>query len=99
MRTSSRRPRDFFNADVHKREATFEALTVQRTDKTIRVSARGSIKTAVMGVFSINSIALSATSEVSWGQNRIELALVLDNTGSMAALNKMPSSRRRYATC
>jgi Flp pilus assembly protein TadG len=88
------RTQQFFRANVHKREATFASVEVERTDKAVRVTAHGSIKTVVMGVFRIGTIALTATSEVAWGQNRIEVALVLDNTGSMAALNKMSELKK-----
>jgi hypothetical protein len=36
-----------------------------------------------------DTIDISASSEVKWGMKRLELALVLDNTGSMAQSSKM----------
>jgi Flp pilus assembly protein TadG len=60
-----------------------QSITVKRDAKTIRVAATGSIKTAVMGVLGFNAIAIGSDAAVAWGSKKIELALVLDNTGSM----------------
>lgn len=42
----------------------------------------------------IQTIRIAASSEVRWGTNNIEIALVLDNTGSMASSNKMNELKR-----
>jgi Flp pilus assembly protein TadG len=85
------RTRQVFRANFNKSEVVIEPVEVDRGDKSIRVRARGSIKTSIMGIFNIDRIDFSTASEAAWGQNRIELALVLDNTGSMATSNKMPA--------
>jgi Flp pilus assembly protein TadG len=88
------RAQQAFAANFHKAGAQIGPVEVVKTDTSIRVAATGSIKTAVMGIFHINAIKLTATSESAWGQNKIELALVLDNTGSMASLNKMTELKK-----
>jgi hypothetical protein len=40
-------------------------------------------------IFGISQLRVSTLSQVSWGIKRLELALVLDNTGSMAEYNKI----------
>ena len=39
--------------------------------------------------FKLSSINLSASSTIAWGQSRLRVALVLDNTGSMADSGKI----------
>jgi Flp pilus assembly protein TadG len=48
-----------------------------------------SVETMVAGVIGISHIDIAATSQVVWGIKRLELALVLDVTGSMAFQNRM----------
>jgi uncharacterized protein YegL len=43
----------------------------------------------IMASTNPDTIEISASSEVKWGMKRLELALVLDNTGSMAQSSKM----------
>ena len=38
-------------------------------------------------------------SQVKWGNTKLRVALVLDNTGSMADDGKMPRSRPRPRVC
>ncbi len=42
----------------------------------------------------LKTIRIAASSEVRWGTNDIEIALVLDNTGSMSSNNKMTELKR-----
>ncbi len=42
----------------------------------------------------LQTMRIAAASEVRWGTNNIEIALVLDNTGSMASSNKMNELKR-----
>jgi len=51
--------------------------------------ATGLIDTAIAPVIGKDTIDLSVSSQVRWGFKALELALALDNTGSMAAKNKM----------
>jgi Flp pilus assembly protein TadG len=77
------RGRDFFAANFRNEDATLVPVEVKRDSKTVRVAASGSVATAFMQIFGIKSIPVSTESVVSWGSRKIELALVLDNTGSM----------------
>lgn len=53
------------------------------------VSASANTKTHFMGLMGINEMDFSASSIVKWGNTRLRLALVLDNTGSMTSANKL----------
>lgn len=56
---------------------------------SLLVSASASVPTAVMGIIGYNSITINALATAKWGSSRLRVALVLDNTGSMADNNKM----------
>jgi len=53
------------------------------------MQATGSLDTTVFYIFGRNTIDIKADTEVQWGMRRLELALALDNTGSMAQLGKI----------
>ena len=55
----------------------------------IAVSGTGSMPTNFMKVLGYNNITIGGTSTTAWGSNRLRVALVLDNTGSMAESGKM----------
>lgn len=55
----------------------------------ISLESRGSLDTTVFHLFGRNVVDIRATSEVSWGMRRLELALALDNTGSMLQSGKL----------
>jgi hypothetical protein len=63
-----------FAANFHKAGAQMGPVEVVKTDTSIRVAAAGSMKTAIMRVFHIDTIKLAATGESARGQNKIELA-------------------------
>jgi Flp pilus assembly protein TadG len=60
--------------------------SVTRVGNTVTVTAAASMDTVVMKALGIPTMPISAKSEAVWGSGveKIELALVLDNTGSMA---------------
>ena len=81
-------------AAVHPAEAgvSMAKPVVDRVDNTIVVSRQGHIVNAFMQVLGFGDTALRAEARASWGNERIELALVLDNTGSM---NEFVGSKRK----
>ena len=56
---------------------------------SVAVTASASIPTTFLGIIGITSIPLTATSTAKWGMSRLRVALVLDNTGSMAQSGKI----------
>jgi Mg-chelatase subunit ChlD len=56
---------------------------------TVQVSGSGSISTDFMKVAGIPTMNFNASSTATWGANLLRVALVLDNTGSMANYNKI----------
>jgi Flp pilus assembly protein TadG len=85
------RARAVFAANFNRKDATLGPITVVKGNKTIRVAASADVKTTIMAAMKFDTIKVATAGEVAWGKNRIELALVLDNTGSMATGNKMPA--------
>ena len=64
-------------------------ITVSRANQKVRVASQTPVATAFMQLAGQNAITVGASSEVSYGTKNIELALVLDNTGSMGQNGKI----------
>jgi Flp pilus assembly protein TadG len=56
-----------------------------------QITLSGTAVTAMnfSGILGVNQVDLRASSTVTWGNTRLRVALVLDNTGSMASAGKM----------
>jgi Flp pilus assembly protein TadG len=85
---------NYFNALFTRPEAT--NVTVTPTFSTpqagsfkLVVNATAQVPTTFMKVFNLNYVSLDTSSEVAWGIKKLEVALALDNTGSMAQSQKM----------
>jgi Flp pilus assembly protein TadG len=84
----------YFNASFSNAEAKNIAVTplmttLQSGSFALNIAASASVDLRFMSVFGQTSLPISASSEVKWGIKKLELALVLDNTGSMASSGKM----------
>ena len=55
------------------------------------VTATANVKTNFMNLMGFSTMQVAADSQVKWGNTRLRVALVLDNTGSMADDGKMPA--------
>ena len=55
----------------------------------IALAATGDVPTTFMAMFGLANIKLLVDSEVIWGIKKLEVALALDNTGSMSSSSKM----------
>jgi Flp pilus assembly protein TadG len=60
-------------------------------NRTFSVTIKGKMKTALMGIAGISSLDVDAYSEVGLANEGMEVALVLDNTGSMTDSNRLPA--------
>ncbi len=56
---------------------------------SLKVTGSGSVKTVFATLIGHSQIDFSASAEVVWGIKRLNLALALDNTGSMSSSGKM----------
>ena len=60
------------------------AVSVDVSEDSVRLSVTGSVPTTLLGVAGIESLAIDVENEVVRGSLKLEVALVLDNTGSMS---------------
>lgn len=74
-----------FDANIAGADGTVTGfnLTLNTSANTVAVSASGSVKMALMQVMGFDTMAVSQAAEVTRENRGIEVALVLDNTGSM----------------
>jgi Putative Flp pilus-assembly TadE/G-like len=69
-------------------------ITVSRTEKAVVVAAGGILPTSFMKLFGVDTVPVGSRAEAAIGQRKVELALVLDNTGSMGRLSKMDELKK-----
>jgi Flp pilus assembly protein TadG len=86
--------RSYFNAqftrtDVKGLALSFQLVTNAPGDFTVVGTAASKMDTSMSMILGQKHMDLRVTSQVRWGFKALELALALDNTGSMASKNKM----------
>ena len=82
---------DYFNANFN-RPGTQNVTVTPNYDtntSTVTVTATGSVPSTLLHVIGINQLDVNTMSSVTWGNTRLRVALVLDNTGSMASSGKI----------
>jgi Flp pilus assembly protein TadG len=82
----------YFAALFTRREAkniTINATYTTTGGSTVTVTGSGNVPTAFLGVIGYNNIAVNGSATAKWGSARLRVALVLDNTGSMADSGKI----------
>jgi Flp pilus assembly protein TadG len=82
----------YFNAMFNHPEAKNLVITPTYTTaggSQLVVSVSGSVDTSFMKIMGFSSLNIGSTSTVKWGNSRLRVALVLDNTGSMSEDNKI----------
>jgi Flp pilus assembly protein TadG len=82
----------FFNAQFKSKDAKSVVVTVSYTEgnSTVVVNGAATVKTTFMKLMGFKDIDVGAASTAMWGaKSRLRVALVLDNTGSMASAGKM----------
>jgi len=65
---------------------------------TVVINATATYRTSFMGIMGFATLPLAANSTASFGNSRLRVALVLDNTGSMASSNKMTALKNALNT-
>ena len=65
------------------------AVSAARTGNTIRLQVAGSLQTTIAATMGVSAMPVNVVSQTAWNEPRIEIALVLDNTGSMGWSGKM----------
>ncbi|MCB1413303.1 MAG: TadE/TadG family protein [Xanthobacteraceae bacterium] len=87
----------YFNALYHNKDvtevtpvATFSPNS-SSAGSTVTITGSGTMQTDFMRVVNIPTMDVGASSQTAWGNVRMRVAMVLDNTGSMADDGKMPA--------
>jgi Flp pilus assembly protein TadG len=71
-------------------KSTIKVTAVYNTNPTsITVGSTASVKSDFMAIMGMPQLPISASSTVAWGITKLQVALALDNTGSMADNGKM----------
>ena len=81
---------NFNNSNVNNLQV---AATSNPANSTVNITATGSISTSLLGIMGVNQINLSVASTATAGITKLQVALVLDNTGSMAEYGKISALR------
>ena len=84
----------FFNAQFSRPEVTNVQAngvlsTPQQGSFILDVTASGTVPTTFTRLLGQQKLDISSSAQVKWGVKKLELALVLDNTGSMANHDKL----------
>ena len=89
----------YFNALFHRPEASNVQVTQlfsspQPGMYNVKVTGSATVSTVVWRVIGQDQVSITASGEVVWGIKKLNLALALDNTGSMASSNKMTELKK-----
>jgi Flp pilus assembly protein TadG len=85
----------YFNAN-YKLDHTYgtpTAVSVSVVGQRVTVSTHDPMPTTLMGAIGFHSFTVNASSTVVWGQQKLWVSLVLDNTGSMTQTDKTGTSK------
>jgi Flp pilus assembly protein TadG len=83
---------EIFSANIGPVSVPLTAANISATTPAIGklvVTASGNFQPQLSTVIGITSFPVGARAEVTWGIKKLEIALALDNTGSMSSSNKM----------
>ncbi len=89
----------YFNANYPSTDiGQVSNLSVTMSGQVVTVTATATVQTSFMGLFGINSLTVNSTAEVTKDSHGLEVALVLDNTGSMAQSGKLAALKTAAST-
>lgn len=73
-------------------------VALDAATRRLTLSASSAVPTTLMKLAGVTQVPVASSSTVAFGTPKIEVALVLDNTGSMASLNKMVELQKAAKT-
>jgi Flp pilus assembly protein TadG len=79
----------YTSVDAHDPSVTATYSTDSKSGSHVVLTANGQITTAFMNIVGFPTMSFSSSSTSTWGNTRMRVAMVLDNTGSMAQNGKM----------
>lgn len=84
----------YFEASLGNHALSGLQLTVTPDVGVLRLAATGNYKPGVAGVLGLGDFEIGANAEARWGIGKVEIALALDNTGSMNQNNKLAELKK-----
>ncbi len=85
LATLQQQAQTWINADLHDTDVKQPvSVNITPSQGQLLLAAHTTEPAVVSGVVGLSQFQLAANSTVKWGLNHVEVALVLDNTGSMA---------------
>jgi len=88
---------EFFSASIGTLKVSLPQSGLVITTPTIgkiNLVATGTYTPQISGFMGVQSFPVAVNTEVQWGMKKLELALALDNTGSMDSNNKMTELKK-----
>jgi Flp pilus assembly protein TadG len=85
---------NYFLALFNRPEARNVTITASYTNSggtSVIINGTADVPTSILGIVGYDNLTVGGSSTATWGTNRLRVALVLDNTGSMAQSGKMPA--------
>jgi len=89
----------YFNAN-YKADSSYgtpAALTITPSGQSITISATDQMPTTLLGVAGMSTLTITSSTKVVWGQLKLRVSLVLDNTGSMCEPDNQPCNNDNNA--
>jgi Flp pilus assembly protein TadG len=85
----------YFNANykVDPTYGTPGSPTVTISGQSVTIAASDTMPTTILNAVGISNLTISVSSKVVWGQTKLWVSLVLDNTGSMTQTDKTGTSK------
>jgi Flp pilus assembly protein TadG len=74
------------NYPAVSRVGTLQTVSVTRTSSTIAITANAIMNTSFLRIIGYNTLDVVVNAQISLKQSKLELILVLDNTGSMSTV-------------
>ena len=99
----SQKADSYFKALFTRTDVTNIAITPTLTTPAagsfaLNLTGSGTVATLLTKAIGVDSLTINASSQVVWGIKQLELALALDNTGSMSSANKMTELKKASHT-
>lgn len=70
-----------------------------QTPQSVEASLNATVATSVLGILNLSELKVHLTSQVTRENKKVEVALVLDNTGSMGSNGKIGRCARQRTAC
>jgi Mg-chelatase subunit ChlD/Flp pilus assembly pilin Flp len=72
----------------------YDVISVTRNNGRLAAHVEGDMPTGISGILGRRALDLSLDAEAAWGTGKLEVMLVLDNTGSMANQGRMTEMKK-----